>query len=309
MHYEVGKKVLARGIPLFVEKPPALDLPQIQEMVDLAREKGVFFMRGFMKRHGMTYARVRTMIDTGEFDPAMGFFQYGHWAMLDLRGMLLAMSSHPIDLAIFLFGRVESLTAPTYRSSRALSIALTLRFQTGKLAQLMLDSSQPRIQERVVLSGTLDGGNALIVVDNVHQMEVHRQGHHGIDLLASSLPEISPELALEDINVWRPDYGIPNMGQTRHFFQGYAGEVREFVNALLKGREPYPGMVEALHTMEVIEAVATTPNGTTELMVHPVNVKQHLVARRGPVGGSVCAAASGPRGRGDDARSNTRWPF
>ena len=264
MHYEIGKKVLACRLNLFVEKPPAPDLRRTQELVDLARKNNVFIMAGFVKRHGMTYAKVRHLIETGQFEPAMGFLKYGHWPNTDLRRMVLDMCCHAIDLAISFFGEVSSVTSHLVELSRTLSLAVTLRFRSGKVAQLMLDSSQPRIQERVEISGTLDGKNALIVVDNVHQLEVHRQGRDGIDLLALSLPEVVPEFDLDDIRVWRPDYGIPNMGQTRHFFQGFAGEIREFVDAILENREPYPCAEDALKTMAVVEAIASKPDGTTE---------------------------------------------
>ena len=42
VHYALGKKILERGIPLFTEKPPALDLKSAQEMVDIAKRKGIF---------------------------------------------------------------------------------------------------------------------------------------------------------------------------------------------------------------------------------------------------------------------------
>jgi myo-inositol 2-dehydrogenase/D-chiro-inositol 1-dehydrogenase len=265
MHYEVGMKVLGRGLPLFVEKPPAPSLQQAGELVDVARGNGVFVMPAFMKRHGMPYAKAREMIECGEFVPAAGFFRFGHWPSTSLRPMLLGMSIHVIDLAISFFGEVASVTSCLYKSARAISLGVTLRFRSGKIAQLMLDSSQPRIQERIELSGTLDGGNALIIVDNVHHMEVHRQGQHGIDLLAPSLAEVQPEFDLQDVRIWRPDYGIPNMGQTRHFFQGYAGEVREFADAIIERREPYPGTDDTLKAMRVIEAIVAEPNGTTDL--------------------------------------------
>ena len=266
MHYEVGKKVLGRGLNLFVEKPPAPDLPQAQALVDLARANGAFIMPGFMKRHGMPYAKAQDMIQSGEFEPAMGFFKFGHWPSLSLRPMLLGMSIHVIDLAISFFGQMASVTSCVYESGRAISLALTFRFESGKLAQLMLDASQPRIQERVEISGSMNGRNALIVVDNVQHMELHVQGRNGIDLLAPSLPEVRPEFDLQDICVWRPDYGIPNMGQTRHFFQGYAGEIREFVDAIIEQREPYPGTDDTLKAMRVIEAIVAEPNGTTDLV-------------------------------------------
>jgi len=255
MHYEVGRKVLARGIPLFAEKPPAPTLSQAEELVSLAREHDTIFMVGFMKRHGLTYKKAREMMTDGSFEPAAGFFKYGHWPMTDLNNMLLGMCSHPIDLAISFFGDVAEVSSTLSRDARnSISLAVTLRFQSGKWAQLMLDASQPRIQERVEISGVCNGGNALLVVDNVDHMEFHRQGQRGIDVLVP-LPDINPQFDLADIQMWRPDYGIPNMGQTRHFIQGFAGEVREFADAILEKREPYPSGAESLKTMRVIAEI------------------------------------------------------
>lgn len=263
MHYEVGLKVLSKGINLFIEKPPAPDLKKAKKLVALAKKKGVFVMTGFMKRHGLPYKKIMELVAAGDFVPAVGLFCFGHWPSLDLYDMLMGMSIHSLDLAISIFGEVGSVTSVEYRSARALSMAVILKFRSGRWAQFMLDSSQPRIQERVEISGAYKGGNALIVVDNVQHMELHKQGHEAIDLLAPSMQEIEPVFNLDDIQVWRPDYAIPNMGQTRLFFQGFAGEVREFVNAILEKREPRPGTEDTLKAMRVIEAICAKPNGTT----------------------------------------------
>ena len=266
MHYAVGRKVLERGLALFVEKPPAPDLERTRELTTLAKANGTFIMPGFMKRHGLAYAKTRAMIESGQFEPNMGFFRYGHsWIPSDPRRMLLTMSCHAIDLAISFFGDVSEVVSQQVKGRNIPSLAVTLRFCSGKIAQLMLDSSQPRIQEHVEISGVSDGGNALIIVDNVTHLEFHRQGQIGIDLLGQEMTEIMPEFDLEDIKMWRPDFGIPNMGQTRQFFQGFAGEVREFIDAILEKRQPYPGPRDALMTMTVIEAIAAKPNGTTSL--------------------------------------------
>ena len=74
---------------------------------------------------------------------------------------------------------------------------------------------------------------ALIVVDNVDRMEIHLETHSGTDL-NNDLNAISPDVHLDGIRVWRPDQGIPNMQQTRHFIQGFAGEVREFIDAIIR---------------------------------------------------------------------------
>jgi predicted dehydrogenase len=266
MHFEIGRKVLARGLPLFVEKPPAPDLKSTEELAALARSRKTFLMTGCMKRHALVYARVRRLIAERKFEPASAFLRYVHWPMKDLAGMLLFMGIHPIDLAIALFGDVAEVTSVLADRQGALSLGLTLRFASGVWAQLMLGSAA-RIQERLEITGRMDGKGALLTVENVQHLELHTQGRNGIDVVRDGktleLHEIRPEFDLEDIKVWRPDFGIPNMGQNSAFLAGYAGEVREFVDAILEKREPCPGTDDALKAMRVVQAVLDKPNGTS----------------------------------------------
>ncbi|MBA3709034.1 MAG: Gfo/Idh/MocA family oxidoreductase [Planctomycetes bacterium] len=265
IHYEIGRQVLARGIPIYVEKPTAPTLAQARELVAIARSHGTFLMTGYMKRFGAPYAHARELIRSRAFAPRMGWLKYGHWASNELSDMLLVMSVHAIDLAIALFGRPLGVDARSVTGRGRCSVALTFRYADDRLFQLTLDSAQPRIQERLELSGTMGDDNALLVVDNVQHLELHRQGDNGIDLLAPSLADIAPRLTLGDIQIWRPDYAIPNMGQTRHFFQGFVGAVREFVDSVRDRRDPWPSPEEGLWAMEIVDAVARTPNGSFEL--------------------------------------------
>ncbi len=262
-HVSVGREVLRRGIPLLTEKPPAPTLAEAEELVALARAQRTFWMPGFMKRHGLTYRHIRRAIERGEFTPAAATIQFGHWPGTDLRLNLLYMWSHALDLAVSFFGAPRRMVSVQHRTPHTLSLGVTLQFPSGVWAQLMLDSSQPRIQERVAISGRMGEANALFIADNVERLELHRQGQNGIDLLAPTLPEINPTFDLADIQVWRPDYGLPNMGQSRRFFQGFAPQAREFVDAILEQREPYPGTADILPTMRLIEALATRPDGET----------------------------------------------
>ncbi len=265
LHYRVARQALAMGIPVFVEKPPAPTLAQARELAGLARANGTFLMCGFMKRHGLTYRKVRELITSGQLTPAALRINYSHGTgSNDISGILPIMSIHAIDLAISLFGEVRTVQSTLYTTERSYSLAVTLTFASGRWAQLTLDASQPRIQERLELSGTMNGGNALVVVDNVDRMELHLPTHGGTDL-NNDLNAIEPAVHLDGIQVWRPDNGIPNMQQTRHFIQGFAGEVREFVDAIIGKREPYPGTEDSLKAMEVIDAIVRNPNRTVDL--------------------------------------------
>jgi predicted dehydrogenase len=234
----------------------------------LAKKRGVICMTGFMKRHGLTYKKARELITSGQFTPSVGFFKYSHWKSGgngDFRRMLHNMSIHIVDLAISFLGEVTVVNSTTFRNKEFGSVLLTLKFRNGCAAQIMLDGSQPRIQEHVEISGQMDGNNALIRIDNVMHMELHQSKGRGIDLGIKEPQECYPQFELSDIQVWRPDYGIPNMAQDRQFAQGFAGEVREFCDAIIEKRESYPGTGDCLKAMRVIDAVCKNLDGVTEL--------------------------------------------
>ena len=264
-HYELGRRILERGIPLFIEKPPGRTLAQAQELASIARANGTFLMVGYMKRFGLTYREIANAIAAGAFEPAVMHLNYSCWPWDDLREFLIFMAVHPIDLALSLFGPATAVTSAMYRSGHgAISLGLTLHFASGRWAQLTLDSSQARIQERLTISGRYRGSNAVYVVDNVDRIELHLETHGGNDL-HPDLTCISPRVHLDGIQLWRPDHGIPNAQQTRHFFQGYAGEIREFVDAILEGRDARPSTEEGIAAMRIVEAILQRPDGRTDL--------------------------------------------
>ena len=267
LHYEAGLQALRRGLPTFVEKPPATDLAKTEELVQTAKANKTFLMTGFMKRHGLTYGKIREHIQTGRFIPNACFMKYMHWPgeVSGLRNMLLGMSSHPIDLLLSFFGEPRRVQCSLGKGAQNwLTLGINITFDEGRIGQLML-GAQARIQERLEMSGILDGQPAFFVVDNVMHLELHRQGQAGVDVLAPTLEQIQPTFDLQDIQIWRPDYGIPNMGQTRHFVQGFAGEVREFCSAIRENREGNPSMEESLCVMRLIESISRNPDGTTDL--------------------------------------------
>lgn len=265
MHADLGRKVLSRGLPVFVEKPPAATLAQAEELVRQAEANGTFVMVGYMKRFATTYAKIRGFIDAGDFAVSSGLIRFTHWPNSDLTPMLLYMSIHPIDLAVSFFDEPAEVASCLHDASGVLSLALTIRFVSGRWVQLMLGGHGPRIQEHVELSGVFRGKHGYFAVDNVEHMELHTAGRDGIDLRTNVQADIKPELDLADIQTWRPDYAIPNLGQTTGFFAGYIGEVREFADAIVEKRKPRQCNAAVLPAMRIVDAVLRQPNGTTRL--------------------------------------------
>ncbi|MCL2813204.1 MAG: Gfo/Idh/MocA family oxidoreductase [Oscillospiraceae bacterium] len=266
MHYRYGMAALKRGLPVYVEKPPAPNLEKTLEMVEAAKANGTFVMCGFMKRFGTAYKKIREMAESKKIELSTGFFKYSHWSCGDI-SMMYTMSIHIIDLAISIFGGVKSVYSVCGKPNGNISVTLILHHESGLHTQLMLDTSHPRIHERAEVSGKMDGKNTLITVDNVQHMEMHteQRDYTFIDVLAPTMQQIEPTAGFDGISVWRPDYAMPNMGQTRHFFQGFAGEAREFVDAVKEKRAAYCSNDDILGAMRVIDAVISKPNGYSEL--------------------------------------------
>lgn len=265
LHYEAAMKALKRGLPVLTEKPPAPSLRQTEEMVATAKSHGTFLMTAFMKRYALPHAKIRQYISGGRFVPHSFMMQYMHWPNQNLRDMLLFMCSHPIDLVCSFFGFPRRLQCTLGKAPNGwLTLFVNLTFPSGKVAQLAL-GSQLRIQEHLRISGELDGKAAFFSVDNVDHLQLHIQGGFGGPNNMTNFPEMEFPFEMSDIQLWRPDYSIPTLGHSQQFVEGYAGEIREFCNAILEKRPATPSMQESINVMRIIEAIDKNPDGTTEL--------------------------------------------
>ncbi|MCC8034955.1 MAG: Gfo/Idh/MocA family oxidoreductase [Rikenellaceae bacterium] len=66
LHFEINKYVLERGIHLYSEKPLAVTIEEGEELVRLAREKGVANGVNFNYRHNATVQQMRCLFQSGE---------------------------------------------------------------------------------------------------------------------------------------------------------------------------------------------------------------------------------------------------
>ncbi|MCL2701536.1 MAG: Gfo/Idh/MocA family oxidoreductase [Phycisphaerae bacterium] len=266
LHYAAGCEAMSRGLPVWVEKPPAPDLASTLKMVEIANKNKTFFMIGFMKRFALTYRKVWEFAQNGRAKLSSGLFRYTHWAGMDLHITMMAMAVHPVDLAMSYFGVPSEVTSFVYDAApKTPCVNLTLRFPDGRWATILLGCHGPRIQEHVELYGQMDGKDGYFAIDNVLNMELHTAGQGGVDIVAPTFAQIAPTFDMDDIKVWRPDLGIPNMAQCSTFAGGYAGEIREFVNAIREGRRATPSNEDVIPVMKVVDAVLKKPNGRTVL--------------------------------------------
>ena len=56
-HYEIGKAALEKGADVFMEKPVTSNVEQAQELIGLARKKGLVFQVGHLERFNPVFAK------------------------------------------------------------------------------------------------------------------------------------------------------------------------------------------------------------------------------------------------------------
>lgn len=66
LHYEVAKKIIEKGKSVLVEKPMTLSSETSQELVDLAKVKGVQLMVGHVLLFHPAIRKIKEIIDSGE---------------------------------------------------------------------------------------------------------------------------------------------------------------------------------------------------------------------------------------------------
>ena len=117
-HAGLIEAALRAGKAVWSEKPIALDLVETNRLVELWRETGLPVQLGFMRRFDPGYVRARELIVAGELGRIEQFRAYSRDTyppsadfIKDSGGSFLDMSVHDFDLARFLVGEVEEVSA------------------------------------------------------------------------------------------------------------------------------------------------------------------------------------------------------
>ena len=125
-HYETAKKALLAGKHVYCEKPLCDTYEKAAELAALAKERGLVNMTVFNNRHLTAVIRARQLIDEGRIGRILHFdVQYLHNSCIDPDrtvgwkqdsllcgdgGVLFDLGSHALDIAVFLCGKLQSIS-------------------------------------------------------------------------------------------------------------------------------------------------------------------------------------------------------
>jgi predicted dehydrogenase len=246
MHHDVGLQVLARGVPVFLEKPPAESLAGAVELASAARASSTWGMVAFMKRFAPANAVVREFMDTEGFGrlSTVGLI-HGAGPYDDTTRMLYYNGIHMIDLGRFFGGDVRRVSAVAFDHGPVKAINATWEFTSGAVGTFNMNSGHTWNDcfEQVYLTGSSCG----VLIDASRAAEVMSPdgrfaAGEGLDLYGWS----------------RRYYVSGNMagwGSGGHYTRGYWGELSQFAKALLGEVKPTPTLEDGVAAVRLIHAM------------------------------------------------------
>lgn len=154
-HPVAAEKVMRAGLPVYTEKPAAETAQGVLALHQVQQETGQLYMCAFKKRYAAAYRRAKAFIESGDFgQPSLlsMFKSFGPSKNTTPRNdFLLDFCIHGIDLAVFLFGEVETVYTVSPEKN---CYAVALRFRNGAAGSLSFSGHRKgRAEEAIELSG------------------------------------------------------------------------------------------------------------------------------------------------------------
>ncbi len=151
VHAELAPLALARGLPVFVEKPPGATGAQAEAILAAAERVRKPVVVGFMKRHSTANRVAFNLTRRAEFGPIAGFL--GHYMTAptyfqgnpDYTGFYLHHCVHYLDLVPWLMGPLSGLRVRKHEASPGrLLLHVDFDCRSGALATLAMGTLQSR---------------------------------------------------------------------------------------------------------------------------------------------------------------------
>lgn len=178
-HYTLVSQAILAGKHVFVEKPLALDVPQGEELVALAEQKGRILMVGHILQYHPAVLKLKNLIDQGD----LGKVQYIYSNRLNIgkirseENILWSFAPHDISVILMLLQEFPiSIQAHggEYLQKKIADVTLTsFSFASGVKAHIFVSWLHPFKEQKLVVVGD----KQMAVFDDVSQEKLYLYPH------------------------------------------------------------------------------------------------------------------------------------
>ncbi|MEO8610986.1 MAG: Gfo/Idh/MocA family oxidoreductase [Chloroflexota bacterium] len=161
LHFDVGTKLIERGLHVLMEKPITSTLDQAEKLVALAKKKGVVLAVGHIERFNPAVMELRRRLREGMVGKVYKIHaqRLGPYPpRIQDAGVIIDLASHDIDLMRHLMDepitRVYGETLQTINSDREDMFNGVLRFKSGAVGVLDVNWITPTKIRRLQVTGS-----------------------------------------------------------------------------------------------------------------------------------------------------------
>jgi predicted dehydrogenase len=242
-HYPLAKQALEAGLNVFVEKPPAMRVSEMEELIALAEAGGLVLMPGHLLLYHPAVQKLKELVDSGELGDVL--VVYGNRQNLGKirkdENALWSLGVH--DLSVILYLIQEEIVEAAAHGHAFLNegvedvVFCYLRFDSGKIAHMHLSWLDPHKMRRL----TVVGRDKMAVFDD---MELDRK---------ITVYDKAPEQPSDSYGEWRTRSGdifspkVPNDEPLKLECQHFVRLVQEGWD----GREMHDGL-EVVRALELL---------------------------------------------------------
>lgn len=250
VHAELAPLALARGLPVFIEKPPgatAVQAEAIEAAAERARKPAVV---GFMKRHATANRIAWNATRQPEFGALAGFL--GHYMTAptyfqgnpDYAGFYLHHCVHYLDLVPWLMGPLSGLRVRKHETAPGrLLLHLDMDCRSGALATLAMGTLQSR--GAPVEWWQVMGDHRRVEVRNVTEVRYVRDPAFKVDDPDATLTEAADTL------VWEPN---PTVAADEDH-KGYRALLKGFLARVRGEAADVPEIGDGVRAMRRLDAM------------------------------------------------------
>jgi predicted dehydrogenase len=170
-HYDLARRALEAGKHVFVEKPPAMRGSEMEELCELAEERGRVLMPGHLLLYHPGVQKLKEIVDSGELGDVL--YVYGNRQNLGTfrtnENALWSLGVHDLSVLLYLIQEepVEVRAHGNAFLSRGVEdvVFCYLRFPSGKMAHMHLSWLDPHKIRRI----TVVGNERMAVFDDMER--------------------------------------------------------------------------------------------------------------------------------------------
>jgi UDP-N-acetylglucosamine 3-dehydrogenase len=237
LHPKVVIDCLEHGVPVLVEKAPAVTVEQARQMRDASKKTGKLVMIAHQKRHGTAYRKAKEIVSNAR--------EFGRIVQIEakMHGMprfpnnfccLMEWQIHNIDLVRWFGGDISSIKVQSQvHGENTAALVMALKFAgdaVGTLGWGTYGGPGP-FAERLEVLGDQGKG---VIVENAYDVTFYSESTG---------------------NQWRPDWN-PNLGNQSQVLMGYVGEIQHFIECVRRGVAPFSSIEDGVKNLEALYEIA-----------------------------------------------------